>query len=423
MDTVFKRAELSEDGRSFTLDPGQTLGGVVAAWNRDHPEAKVTVDDVVYVNGGIPVTRFLAGKRYRFPTAEAMSAHRSAASKEPESSDGGGIVEAVENWLRHRSPGGTLARDIVRTQVNRAARGLGLSDDTSIWPGGIVRRLTDDQEAWLRLAIQAKNGGGGIPASGSFGGVRAGSGKYQDDYLTYVHPGFRYSFFPNTDVDGPWYDPASWGLSDKLRTVAWRDTGVPNSIEYMLGDFGWTTDEDGNVIVRDTYDFNTGEGEKEHGSYSGIRAQAGRYASKGTEPASQKTRFEVNLGRPEDWAAFDPVRFHSFNEPYRKDFPNDFYYNEEPLEKDNSWDTPNYSRINAGLGGAGLAALLFAATYGGGRKAQERRLEEEGIQRGSKEFRRRMSDWRTNRLLMSALGMLSAGAVASTLPSLLKLPE
>ena len=418
-DETVKTAALSEDGKTFRLSSGETIGSIIREWKEKHPGHDVTVDDVVRANGGIPVTRYLAGKKYKFPTEKDIADNRShATSDTSEAIDTDGVVKSVSDWLKRRTPAGTLARDILRTQTNRLARSLGLTDeDKSILPGHVVDHLAPDQEQWLRYAIQAKNGGNVVP-EGRFGGVRAGSGKYQDDYLTYVHPGFRYSFFPSTDLEGPWYDLASSEVADKLRTASWRDIGVPNQIEYMLGDWGWSTDADGNIIVDDVYDFNTGEGDKEHGSYTGLRQHAGRYASKDTDPDSQKTRFKVNLGKPEEWDRFDVDKFHAFNEPYRKDFPKDFYYTDEPMTKLDD----NPLSLNAGLGGAGLTAAILAATYGSGKRSKEKELEDSGIARGSEEFDKAMKKWRRNKLLLSAVETALAGVASSAVPSMLKIP-
>lgn len=415
-----KTAGLSDDGTHFKLDPGETVGAVINEWKSRHPDSDVSVEDVVRANGGIPAQRYLAGKKYKFPTADDIAdnrKHQNSDNNKQETTEKG-IVDSVSDWLNRKTPAGTLARDVLRTQINRAARSIGLiDDDKAIFPGSIIDHLSSDQEQWLRYAIQAKNGGNVVP-EGRFGGVRAGSGKYQDDYLTYVHPGFKYSFFPSTDLEGPWYDLASSDISNKLRTASWRDIGVPNQIEYMLGDWGWTTDEDGNIVVNDVYDFNTGEGDKDHGSYTGIRQHAGRYASSDVEPDSQKTRFQINLGKPEDWDRFDVDKFHEFNEPYRKDFPKAFYYTDEPGAKPDD----NPLSLNAGLGGAGLTAAILAATYGSSKRSKERELEESGIARGSNEFDHEMKKWRRNKLLLSVIETALAGVASSAVPAALKIP-
>lgn len=403
----------SADFKTFKLKPGQSIGHVVAEWNKLHPDNKVTVDDVVYANGGIPAARYLSGKKYKFPSADDIVDRRSSNTEQTGSSTTKeqSVVDRISNIIRKRTPVGTFINDVARANTNKAARGIGLiPDDMSILQGPVVDRLSDEQEDWLRLAIQAKYGGK-VPENGGFGGVRVeGTNKYQDDYLTYVHPGFKYSFFPSSEKEGPWYDPSSWSITNKLRDVNWRNTGVPNSIEYMLGDFSFGTDENGNIIVQDTYDFNDGEGQGGNGHYKGIRGWAGRHASSNKEPDSQKIRFKVNLGNPKDWAKFDPKKFHAFNEPYRKEFPKAFYYNDEVPEEKPKSRVPLY----AGVGGAATIAAILAASYKDSKADAEKKLVDSGVVAGSPAFEKAMKKWRRNKLLKSVAAVLAGGAASGS---------
>jgi len=321
----------SDDGSSFVLAPGQTPGHAITAWNRLHPDQRITVDQLSQANNGLDPTKYRAGVSYRLPAAaqpaqQPAPAPVQAPLQSPPQAQSAQPVQQPEehwpivNWFYKKSPTGEFARDVARSNVNRFARWTGLVDENdSLISGRDVTSMSNEQMDWLRQAILAKHKGK-VPATGSFGGVRKSVGRNTDDYRTYVHPGFNYAAFPNTD------NPNSWGIVNKYRAANWRNTGVPNQIEYTLGDWGWTTDKDGNVIVNDTYDFNSAEGHRQSGEYGGIRRWAGENASRDTDPDSGKTHFNINLGNPSTWGEFDPQRFHGYNEPYREQFPNDFIY-------------------------------------------------------------------------------------------------
>lgn len=339
---LMKSAQTISDN-GFVLSPGQYLSGVARKWNASHPDRPITVDQIVAANNGLDPTRYVAGKRYSLPTAAAASPAATPAppapaqaaappAAAPNTAAAGSAPRhwAITDWAHKANPGTQLLYDVARSGVNRAARTLGVPDDKSIWPGGTVTSMSNDQMDWLRQAIMAQGGGTAAP-SGQWGGPRRAQGKTTDDYRKFVHPGFPYAGFPNTDVpakDTRWYKPWTWGVADKIRSADWRSTGVPNQIEHLLGDFSWSTDKDGNIIVNDTYDFNTGEGKRDVGtSYGGFRQWAGRNASSDLEPDSQKTKYRVNLGNPSTWGGFDEAKFRAFNEPYRKKFPGMYHYN------------------------------------------------------------------------------------------------
>lgn len=228
-------------------------------------------------------------------------------------------------------PTDAFITDYINTSANRLARNIGIvPNDKSIIPGVTIKHLGKKQEEWLRQAIMTKHRGK-VPESGSFGGGR--KGRKFDDYHDHVHPGFYYGQFPDPDAnsevkeESTWYKPSTWDIVNKARMALWRNTGVPNQIEYMLGDWSWNTDKNGNIIVNDTYDFNIGEGKKQKGRYGELRRWAGEHLSRSIDPDSQKIKFRINLGNPKDWGKYDKGKFMSFNEPYRERFPGMYYYN------------------------------------------------------------------------------------------------
>lgn len=66
--------DFSQDGSTFTLRNGQTLSHVMQAWNRAHPDRRITLAQLRAANPGIRDTKFRAGKSYRMPGAQPAAA-------------------------------------------------------------------------------------------------------------------------------------------------------------------------------------------------------------------------------------------------------------------------------------------------------------------------------------------------------------
>lgn len=333
--------DISEDGTSFTLSPGESLGHARLAWNRAHPDQPVSLDQLRAANEGVADNQFRAGKPYALPAMSPVTATQPVQPQQqgtvpPPASQETPENTVPRNWkitdpFRRINPAWVLAKDAARTQGNRFVRWVGgfFTPKAKEWTplkGEEITHMGNDQMDWLRMAIQAKYGDN-IPASGSFGGARRGL-RSTDDYRTYVHPGFGYASFPRQEAPEGTVDGSS-GWSERLSYGLDRMAGVPGQIEYTLGDWNFSTDDDGNIVVNDTYDFNSGEGQWRKGAYGDLRRWAGRVASSSSEPDAQKTKFKVNLGKPDQWPAFDQQAFYAYNEPYRKLVKDtDFFFND-----------------------------------------------------------------------------------------------
>lgn len=57
----------SKDGRTFTLPHGKTPTHAVQEWNKAHPDAKISVRQILDANKGVAQNRFRAGKAYPMP--------------------------------------------------------------------------------------------------------------------------------------------------------------------------------------------------------------------------------------------------------------------------------------------------------------------------------------------------------------------
>lgn len=75
--------DFSQDGSTFSLRNGQTLSHVVQAWNRAHPNRRITLAQLRAANPGISDTRFRAGKSYRMPGAQPSAATPAPARPAP----------------------------------------------------------------------------------------------------------------------------------------------------------------------------------------------------------------------------------------------------------------------------------------------------------------------------------------------------
>lgn len=85
------------------------------------------------------------------------------------------------------------------------------------------------------------------------------------------------------------------------RSVIERSFGPLQSIEHCLGQFSWHTNDSGEVIVTDTFDWNVGNTSKNQGWYTKARDYMGEHGTSSEAPSNEKTKYEINLGKPENW--------------------------------------------------------------------------------------------------------------------------
>ena len=69
-----KAQAFSQDGKTVTLSRGQTPSHVVRAYNKAHPNSKITVPQFLKANNNLAATRFRAGKAYNMPTTTPATA-------------------------------------------------------------------------------------------------------------------------------------------------------------------------------------------------------------------------------------------------------------------------------------------------------------------------------------------------------------
>ena len=218
--------------------------------------------------------------------------------------------------------------DAVKTPINRAVRRLPfINKNFTLFPGPTVTEMSPAYTDFLRSALRKKYGDT-IPEHGIFGNA---TGKWSnelpfpdDDYSEYVHPGVNRYLNHSPDSEKSKFLNAI----NEIRHVI----GIPqNGIEYTLGQFTFNTSPSGDIIISDDFDYNSGKdgtfADFNNGSYTGLHSIFSNLGSGRKEPLSQKIKYRVNIGNPKDWI-YDEKRFHAYNDPYKKDFPDEFIYNE-----------------------------------------------------------------------------------------------
>lgn len=80
-----------------------------------------------------------------------------------------------------------------------------------------------------------------------------------------------------------------------------RSFGPLQSIEHCLGQFSWHTNDKGEIVVTDTFDWNEGDTSSNQGWYTKARDFMGKNGTLSTAPDNEKTKYEINLGKPENW--------------------------------------------------------------------------------------------------------------------------
>jgi hypothetical protein len=88
------------------------------------------------------------------------------------------------------------------------------------------------------------------------------------------------------------------GANGQDRSGFWNRMSTPSGrLEHTLGAYGFYTDEQGNTIVHDIYDFNVGQRQGGDGRYAATRNFAGEFASRSTDPDEGKIKYSINLGK------------------------------------------------------------------------------------------------------------------------------
>ena len=88
------------------------------------------------------------------------------------------------------------------------------------------------------------------------------------------------------------------GTNGEDRSGFWNRIRTPKGrLEHTLGAYGFYTDEQGNTIVHDIYDFNVGQKQGGDGRYAATRNFVGQFASRSTDPNEGKNKYNINLGK------------------------------------------------------------------------------------------------------------------------------
>lgn len=89
------------------------------------------------------------------------------------------------------------------------------------------------------------------------------------------------------------------GIGGEDRSGLWARMNTPRArLEHTLGQYNFYTDENGNTIVTDIYDFNDDQKQQGDGKYANIRnGIAVTYGSRSSEPDEGKIKYKINLGK------------------------------------------------------------------------------------------------------------------------------
>ena len=169
--------------------------------------------------------------------------------------------------LKDKTPAGTFASDVVNTAKNKVWRNtvgkiLGKGDEWTPFKQSDVTSLPDDQMKVLRAQYES------LPDNRKNGGQWTGN-----DYRRTT---------------------GNYARGDRLLA---RTTVPEDMIANTLGQYNYSLDDKGNVIVTDTYDFSEGYNGAE-GKYNTVRKFASNYASGEKDPDAQKKHYKINLGNP-----------------------------------------------------------------------------------------------------------------------------
>lgn len=88
------------------------------------------------------------------------------------------------------------------------------------------------------------------------------------------------------------------GEGGQDRSGFWNRMNTPKGrLEHTLGAYGFYTDNEGNTIVHDIYDFNNGQKQGGDGRYAVTRNFLGEFGSHSSDPNEGKIRYRINLGK------------------------------------------------------------------------------------------------------------------------------
>ena len=88
------------------------------------------------------------------------------------------------------------------------------------------------------------------------------------------------------------------GEGGQDRSGFWNRMNTPKGrLEHTLGAYGFYVDDNGDIIVHDTYDFNVGQKQGGNGKYAAARNFVGEFGSKSTDPNEGKIKYRINLGK------------------------------------------------------------------------------------------------------------------------------
>lgn len=169
------------------------------------------------------------------------------------------LIERVKGFS-FNNPAVEMVSDLASASINRAGKAI-LGEDTTLIRRSDVTSLPQSQINILRDMIKQH---GGEPKGGF------SSSDWRDYQGTYTG--------------------GNRSLVNRMATPSGK-------LEHTLGQFNWYTNDDGDIIVTDTYDWNTGEGTPNNGMYSKVRTFMGKYGSKDTDPDQWKRHYKINIGK------------------------------------------------------------------------------------------------------------------------------
>lgn len=163
------------------------------------------------------------------------------------------------------SPFLRLVQDVATNTINQGYRAITGNKQATLIPGQTVVTLPEGQKQLARKLINLRRNGN--QTSGSV-------------------PSQAYWDYQGT------YTGGNRSLIERELTAG---------LEHTVGQFNWHVDENGDVILTDTYDYNSKSGGKTKDLYGKFRTWAGQNATNKYAPDEGKIHYKVNLGKFDDW--------------------------------------------------------------------------------------------------------------------------
>lgn len=161
-----------------------------------------------------------------------------------------------------QTPAGAYVSDIKNTQINRAARKITKNNSLTVIKPKVITNLPEDQIEALRYHMNS---------------------------------------IPNRKEKGVWTAEDYKRIKEDYAAgdaIFLNNLAPHKMIESTLGQYSYYTDEFGNIIITDVYDYNSSSKPNATGFMKKLRDFGGKFGSFRTEPNEGKFHYRINIGNP-----------------------------------------------------------------------------------------------------------------------------